>query len=165
MQCLVKGYTWSQRSFSNLNDSILLYYPRNVWMPHPWHFSRPGWMGDGATWSSGKYPYSWQLVLNALQGLFQPFYDSIAPSILHVAYYEESFCYLCRHCVRTGKLSFSFLSSQGMSSSPLVIFMVLLWTFSNLSLSSFTCESHNRSTIWQMLIRVRQSLIFCLYKM
>jgi len=34
--------------------------PEKLWLPHPWKCSRPGWMGLGATWSSGRCPCLWQ---------------------------------------------------------------------------------------------------------
>lgn len=40
------------------------------WLPHPWKHRRPGWMGLGVTWSSGRCPRPWQGV--QLDGLYSP---------------------------------------------------------------------------------------------
>ena len=34
--------------------------PQKLWVPHHWHFSRPGWTRLSATWSSERHPCPWQ---------------------------------------------------------------------------------------------------------
>lgn len=34
--------------------------PEKLWLLYPWKCARPGWMGLGAGWSSGRCPWLWQ---------------------------------------------------------------------------------------------------------
>lgn len=60
-------------------------HPEKLWMPQPWNCSRPGWIRLWATWSSERYPCSWQggLELDDLWSLLQlkSFCDSLTHSV------------------------------------------------------------------------------------
>lgn len=133
-------------------------------MSHCWNFSRPGWMGLLATWSSGSGPYprqrSWNQVMfkvssNPSNSVILQFYDSMKrlPQI-HIADELTSW-----HYCHVSKSAWDSLCPE------LHLFSSLDISLSFLSILSFPCiqglHSMNTSS-WKRIMEFLMTLRHCL---
>lgn len=54
---------------------------REVWTPHPWKYSRPGWIRLGTTRPRERCPCPWQRV--GTEGASKRFWNSVIPCLQH----------------------------------------------------------------------------------
>ena len=133
--------------------------PEKLWMSHTWKCSRPGWMGLGATWSSGRCPCPWQRVVTRLSLRFLPtqailwFYDSMINVCVYVERYSN-----VKFCKRIFAFTYDiiYVASTNVLSEKFLWFFPYNSTSKNNNFYYFICGNLRQRKVSNVIHEVKQ---------